>query len=66
MDEEDAILCFQSHATSKIIDEDDLFNIVTLGFRGEALPSIASVSDVILKTTNGKNGIKFIILKVEK
>ena len=57
MDEEDALLCFEAHATSKLIDEDDLFNISTLGFRGEALPSIASVSIVTLKTSNGENGI---------
>ena len=59
MDEDDALLCFKSHATSKIIDEDDLFNISTLGFRGEALPSIASVSKVVIKTSNGMNGIKY-------
>ena len=57
MDEEDASLCFGTHATSKLLKEEDLYNINTLGFRGEALPSIASVSIVNLKTSNGKTGI---------
>ena len=56
MDKEDAILAFQRHATSKLYKDDDLFFIDTLGFRGEALPSIASVSKVVLKTSMGKSG----------
>lgn len=58
-DADDAILAFDKHATSKIKTADDLSNITTLGFRGEALASIAAVSDVklISKTQNAQKGI---------
>ncbi len=54
MDAEDATTAFERHATSKMKDENDLWNIHTMGFRGEALPSIASVSHVFLQTNNGE------------
>jgi DNA mismatch repair protein mutL len=62
MDSEDALLAFSRHATSKLLKEDDLFFIDTLGFRGEALPSIASVSKVTLMTSTNEVGTQ---IKIE-
>ena len=55
MSETDARMCFERHATSKITNIEDLFHIKTMGFRGEALASIAGVSQVELKTKRAED-----------
>lgn len=61
--EEDIRTAFKRHATSKIKDQNDLFRIRTLGFRGEALPSIASVSIIDMTTSTGENAGARIVLE---
>ncbi len=60
MDEDDALLAFERHATSKISSVNDLFRIQSLGFRGEALPSVAAISRVDLTTSNGDKTVNVI------
>lgn len=60
---DDCELAFQRHATSKIKNEQDLFHINTLGFRGEALPSIASVSHLEIKTCTGDGPGKHLVFQ---
>jgi len=59
----DCLIAFERHATSKIKDENDLFRIRTLGFRGEALPSIASVSELEMKTSTGDGPGTYLYLR---
>ena len=54
MDQDDAKVAFKRHASSKLLDEYQLFKIKTMGFRGEALPSIASISKVTMLTSTGE------------
>lgn len=61
MDREDAVNCLKRHATSKLYSDEDLFHIDTLGFRGEALPSIASVSKMKIETSFEDIGTTVII-----
>ena len=58
MSKEDILMCFQRHATSKIKTSHDLYHINTLGFRGEAMPSIASVSHMDIISSEGETGYK--------
>lgn len=58
MDASDATMAFMRHATSKLNNQEDLWSIKTLGFRGEALPSIAAVSKVTLDTSNGEESTR--------
>ena len=68
MDKEDITKSLLRHATSKIYDDDDLFDISTLGFRGEAIPSIASVSKMEIISSTGDVGTKVYVVggEVEK
>jgi DNA mismatch repair protein MutL len=61
MSREDALLCFERHSTSKLRSEEDLGRISTLGFRGEALPSIAAVSRLALRTSDGMSAAGWLI-----
>src|SRR5690242_14017710 len=57
MSETDARMCFERHATSKIKSIDDLFHIRTMGFRGEALASVAAVAQVELRTRRAQDEV---------
>lgn len=66
MDKEDSIMAFKRHASSKLRSFYDLMRISTLGFRGEAIPSIASVSKVHMITSNGTEGSEIFALPEEE
>ena len=57
MSADEAVLCFERHATSKLATAEDLNNILTFGFRGEALASIAAVAEVTLKTRRAEDEV---------
>ncbi|MGL5797489.1 MAG: DNA mismatch repair endonuclease MutL, partial [Cetobacterium sp.] len=61
MSREDLLLCIERHATSKISSKDDLFNLNTYGFRGEALSSIAAVSKLVISTKTKEDSIGYSI-----
>lgn len=62
MNEEDALLCLERHATSKIRDVDNINSLMTMGFRGEAIPSIASISKFTLLTTPQGNDKGYMVV----
>src|SRR5690625_6275952 len=66
MEADDVERAFLRHATSKIKTENDLFHVKTLGFRGEALASIAAVSKLTIKTSTGKDAGNFLLLEAGK
>jgi DNA mismatch repair protein MutL len=61
MSREDAVLAFKRHATSKVVTAEDLEEVRTLGFRGEALPSIAAVARVELVTSDGEEAARVVV-----
>lgn len=65
MNKQDAEISVLRHATSKLLNEEDLWSINTLGFRGEALPSIASVSKMEILTSDGKDSTKLLVEESE-
>ena len=63
MDDADALMCLERHGTSKIRGEEDLFRVASLGFRGEALPSIASVSrfELLTRPKDAREGQRVVV-----